>query len=407
MKVLLIFIFALAAAVWIGLSLHHQQGAMIITLAGWRVDFPLWLGVLALIMVYLVLHYTLRLLTGLFNVRYFLKNVLQVFRKQQAKKATQKGLVALAEGKWGQAERLLIKGANNDELPWLNYFSAAKAAQELGKDEKRDTYLRLAQETIPESDIAISLTQAQLQYQHKQYTKSLATLNDLRNKVPHHPYGLKLLQEVYYQLKQWELLWEVIPKLKKYRILPEDDLVNLERTVLCELLLAEQKNQSLKGLEALWQKIPKVQRLDGDIAYIYAKALMQHAKAIEAESVIRAALKHEWREDLARVYGHLWHPTPQKLITTAEGWLEQHPNSPGLLLTLGRLCEQQQLWGKAQRYLEASLSLAPHPETYAEMGALFEKMNKPEQGAQYFKKGLLLASPVVKQARVIPYIDEP
>jgi hypothetical protein len=43
-------------------------------------------------------------------------------------------------------------------------------------------------------------------------------------------------------------------------------------------------------------------------------------------------------------------------IARAEKWLEKHPEDARLLLALGRLCREQQLWGKAQSYFEASLA---------------------------------------------------
>ena len=51
--------------------------------------------------------------------------------------------------------------------------------------------------------------------------------------------------------------------------------------------------------------------------------------------------------------------TPCASIERAESWLKQHPDDAALLLTLGRLCAQQELWGKAQSYLDASIAVEP------------------------------------------------
>ncbi len=394
MKYLLITLLALAIAAWVGLSLQHDPGMMIITLAGWRIDAPLWLGVLALVLLYGVIHIAVRLLAGAVQFTKFLTNLSGHFHKKRAKRLTSKGLVALAEGNWSKAERLLVQGAEFSDIPWLNYLSAAKAAQELGKDDMRDNYLRRAAKATPESEVAIGLTQADLQYKHHQYEQSLATLNQLSHKVPHHPYVLTLLQKIYLQLHDWDKLLELLPKLKHYHALTPVEYKKLEKTVYYQLLLDRSKG-SLEDIEQIWRKMPRDCRHEGEIASIYIKALLKNNKPVDAEGLLRAALKHEWQEELILLYGHLSHPTPQKLLNLAESWLNLHSESPGLLLTLGRLCEQQQLWGKAQRYFEASLSLEPNPVTYAELGTLLEKMNKPELGAQYFRKGLLLAMPII------------
>jgi HemY protein len=44
-------------------------------------------------------------------------------------------------------------------------------------------------------------------------------------------------------------------------------------------------------------------------------------------------------------------------IAGAEAWLAIAPNSPALLTTLGRLCRDQQLWGKAIQYLDRATAL--------------------------------------------------
>jgi hypothetical protein len=68
-----------------------------------------------------------------------------------------------------------------------------------------------------------------------------------------------------------------------------------------------------------------------------------------------AALKRKYDSHLARLYGLVRGSDPARQLQTAEGWLKEHPADPSLLLTLGRLCLQNSLWGKARDYLESSL----------------------------------------------------
>ena len=73
-------------------------------------------------------------------------------------------------------------------------------------------------------------------------------------------------------------------------------------------------------------------------------------------------------------------------IERAEAWLAAHPHDPALLLTLGRLCVQQELWGKAQSYIEASLSVEPSRAAHAAYAQLMEKMGKPEEALRYNRR---------------------
>lgn len=388
---LFIMIAALSLAVWMGLHVEDSPGLMVVTFAGWRVDMPLWLAVILLTLGLLVMHYIAVILGGMLHAAGFLQNFSKHFRKARAKQFTHKGFVAFVEGNYAKAEKWLAKGALGSDNPWLGYLFAAKAAQQQGHSEKRDHYIQLAQqnEAKDHTETAIALTQAELAFEQGQYSQSIQALLTLNKKAPNHPQVLRLLQQNYLLAEQWEPLLELLPKLKQQHVLSKEEALSLERRIIREQfkLTAHQSHEQLK---AAWQKIPRAMQLDNEIALRYADALQKVHATSEAEEVLRDSLHAHWSEKVVEYYGQLRYPEPQKLLHQAESWLKKHPNSPGLMLALGLICEQQQLWGKAQRYYEASLSLEPKPQTYAYLGSLLEKMDKPELGSQYFKKGLML-----------------
>ena len=77
-----------------------------------------------------------------------------------------------------------------------------------------------------------------------------------------------------------------------------------------------------------------------------------------------------------------------KQLERAETWLKKHPNQPELLLTLGRLCLRNQLWGKAQSYLEASLGVAASAETCQVLGSLLEQLGENKTALEHYRQGL-------------------
>ncbi len=81
-----------------------------------------------------------------------------------------------------------------------------------------------------------------------------------------------------------------------------------------------------------------------------------------------------------------------KQIERAENWLKEHPRDPHLLLALGRLCTRQALWGKAQSYIEASLSLETTRAAHLALAFLMEKMNKTDEACEHYRKSLALES---------------
>ncbi|MNG33182.1 hypothetical protein D3C84_1193740 [compost metagenome] len=82
-------------------------------------------------------------------------------------------------------------------------------------------------------------------------------------------------------------------------------------------------------------------------------------------------------------------------MQTAESWLKPRPDDAQLLLTLGRLCLNNKLWGKAREYLEASLRSQRSAETCAELARLLAHMGEVERSNQLFQEGVgLIAAPV-------------
>ncbi len=99
-------------------------------------------------------------------------------------------------------------------------------------------------------------------------------------------------------------------------------------------------------------------------------------------------MKREYNSHLARLYGLLRGKDPARQLQTAEGWLKEHPDDPSLLLTLGRLCLQNSLWGKARDYLESSLRVQRNPEACAELARLLAQLGDTERSNQLFQEGL-------------------
>jgi HemY protein len=61
-----------------------------------------------------------------------------------------------------------------------------------------------------------------------------------------------------------------------------------------------------------------------------------------------------------------------------------------LLLVLGRFCLQKQLWGKAQSYFEASLSLKPSRAAHIALAKLLDQLEQPALATKHFRAAALL-----------------
>ncbi len=122
-----------------------------------------------------------------------------------------------------------------------------------------------------------------------------------------------------------------------------------------------------------------------DLARMMAEALLVHAAHEPARCLIEAQLDRQWDSALLGFYGQLPGTDLVAAIARAEAWLPEHSADPHLLLALGRLCRKQRLWGKAQHYLEASLSLAERRETRLELARLFEQTARPDEALPHYR----------------------
>lgn len=373
--------------IWLGVLIHRDPGYILIAYQHWSVETTLWFAIIALIIFYILLYLLLKILRGtfLFPEKWHIWSKKR--QRQKSDHLTQHGLCELAEGEWKNAEQDLVNGAHYNTTPLINYLAAACAAQQQNKYEARDNYLSKAHQSAPQAEMATGLTQAQLQYNAKQWELALATLRHLQQLNPNHPFVLKLLKNIYFKLHDWESLQALLPELKKHRVLSSEELPQIERLIFIELL--KNKNNSL-NVQQLWQQLPKNIQHDPQVIAVYAKFLTQQKEFNKAENLIREALKRNWDSELVNIYGKLPSDSPDKHLAQLENWLKAHPNDPELLLAAGRACIENNSWGKAQDYLTASLKLQPKAETYIELAKLSEHQNNPQAAIGYYKKSLLM-----------------
>ncbi|NNM59162.1 MAG: heme biosynthesis protein HemY [Legionellales bacterium] len=389
MKFLLCVLIIFFLAIWAGVKIAADPGYALFAYQHWTVQMPLWIAAALLILGFILLHNLLLLIRGTGA----LAKKIRAWRKQRRLNAshrlTKVGLCELAEGKWASAENLLIKAIQHNPSPLINYLAAARAAQEQGDENRRDEYLRKAHESTPDSALAIGLTQAQLQFNQKQLEHSLATLRHLQHLEPENQYVLKMLRQLYQKLVDWNGIVEILPELRKRKVFPSEELINLEKQAYAELLTQFKSSASHQQLDELWQRIPRSLKRDPLLLQRYVDRLIIQHRDEEAEHVIRGALKNDWQPELIRLYGLLSCAASEKQLEIAESWLKQYGNSGVLFLTLGRLCLRNHLWGQARHYFESALALEPCPELYAEFGRLLEHIGQTNEAIEKYRQGLL------------------
>lgn len=390
MKYAFFLLLTLLAAVIVAAALHLDNGYVLLAWHDTSVEMSLGTLVVLVLFVFFGLYLLTTLIVRLWTFPRRMREALERRRELRARRASIRGLIDLAEGRWADSEHNLMRHATDSKVPLITYIAAARAAQMQGAHERRDTYLRRAYEQVPAAHLAVLLTQAELQIGHRQYEHALATLRHLQELDPNHAYGLKLLARLYKKLGDWMPLRALIPKLREFRAMPRTEIDRLEAHAVCALL---ERLDAKSGAQAivLWSEMPRRLRNDINVVRAYVQALIKIGNYGAAESIARDTLKSDWDEELVVLYGLARGEDPVRQLARVEDWLAEKGESAALLLTAGRLCVVTRLWGKARSYLESSIVLGGRPEAYEELGKLLKSLGEPEHAMQAFSDGLALS----------------
>ncbi|MBA1189045.1 tetratricopeptide repeat protein [Pseudomonas entomophila] len=406
----LLVVIAIAVAAALGIAIAKHSGYVLIAYGGFRYQSSLW-ATLGLLLAALLLAALVRYLIGLVLVS---SGVVNPWSRRNRSRRTQvaikQGQLDLAEGRWASAQRHLHRAAEAERYPLFYYLGAARAANEQGRYDERDTLLERALERQPQAELAVALNHAQLQMDQGQDDQALETLDAMQARYPGNAQVLRLLQRLHMRRGDWSAVIRLLPELRKGKVLPAAELAELEQRAWGQnLSLTHDGNNDAQAvrqsLERAWEQLTAAQRQEPRLVLAYAEQLRQAGAQKEAEHVLRTTLKRQYESPLARLYGLVRGEDPARQLQFAEGLLKAHPSDPSLLLTLGRLCLQQRLWGKARDYLESSLRFQRNPETCAELARLLASLGETARSNQLFEEGLgllderLLALPLPEGKR--------
>lgn len=386
---LVLYVFAvLFIAVWITLLAMKDPGYVLLVRPPWSMELPLTLFVIFLVIGFIAFYISGRLLTH--SLR--LPRGISLWHKnregRKARTAMTTGLTYLAAGDWKKAETELTSSLNHSEAPLINYLALALACQGYGDKAKRDDYLAQAHKASPEDSLAIGVTQGLLQYMARQKEQALATLTELHNQAPTHRYVLKLLMETYQDLRDWTGLANLLPELRRQKVLKKTDLEKMELNVHRELLTLSLPSGSPEVLRQAWQAMPKYLHKAPDLIAIYTGKLIDQGENDEAEALLRETLAREWNETLVSLYGRVHSSRNTHQFELAKSWQSTHVDSPGLQLTLGRLALENGATEEAIEYLQHAIKLAPNADAFHELGRAYERLGNTEKAITSYRQGL-------------------
>jgi len=394
----LLVLLALAVGVGAILIAHADAGYVLISYGPWMVETTLLVLVLGIALWCLVIYTLVKLLFDLLHLPAALRETLGRHREQRSRLTFEAGLLHMLEGHWKRAEVELLRHVADRQSPHLNYLTAARAAQRLGAGERRDRYLRLAADSAPavgkqQSDSgrsAVLITRAELQCERGEHAAVKATALELRALDPASPYAIKLLAESLEALGEWQPLHDLLQEEPAQKL---DSTLRrrLQQHALVALLRGAVAQGSLDRLMELWNRAGEM-RAEPAVRLAYARGLMRMGAEAEVLALSKQVLDQGWDADLARLCDRLHPPDLLAYLATVEQWLQRYGERPELLAAAGHACLENQMWGKAQSYLEAVLRVAPTAQVHLELARLAEQTQRPDDALQHYREGLKLAA---------------
>ena len=368
-------------AVGLSLAAHLNDGYAILVFPPYRAElslnFAILLGLTGFTLGYLLLRLVGHTLRLPLHVREFR------LRRREAKgrAALLAALQALFEGRYARAEKSAGEAYELGQAPALSALIAARAAGELREPERRDQWLARADGEDKNARQARLAVQASLLLDERRYDDALAVLRELSASGPKRIATQRMLMKAHQRLGHWDEVKRLAVALGKRGVLAEVAATQLRITAQIEAL--RQQAGDAAGLAQCWQHTDD--RLDARVARTAAQLFIGLGDCRRAHEIAAAALEAEWNEELVLLYGECPGADVLTQIERAEKWLKSRPHERTLLLTLGRLCLTQELWGKAQSYLEASLSEQASRSAHVALAQLFDRIGRPEDANRHYR----------------------
>ncbi len=385
----LVWILGLFAAAVALAAAAHNSAYVLLVFPPYRIELSFTLTIILLFGSFVLLYALVRMLLTAMQM----PEDVRIFRQQRSKAKTRESLdevlSAYFEGRYGAAEKAAAHAMAMGETSALHPIIAARAAHELHEYDKRDAYLNTAKgKSIGDSTMRL-MTSTKFMLDQRNPDEALKALQELSDSgVKGHPGALSLELKAQQQAGNWDEVLRVLEQLEKRDSI---DTTSAEQLRLQAWSGEIRQQQNLNDLVACLKYIPAEYKRRGKIAATAAQALIQYNGHSLAQQLLVDSLNAGWNSEMAVLYGDCGSGERVAQIEQAEKWLKQHTQDAGLLFALGKLCLQQKLWGKAQNYLEASISIKPSYGTYIELVKLAEHLGKPDDALKYSQKAIELA----------------
>ena len=392
MKSLFWLLAVFAAAVALVLLARVDSGHVLFYYPPWRVEMSMVFFVGAALISFLLLHFLLRLMANAVALPATVRAWRARRRRERAHIALAAALQAYYEGRYARAEEEAGFAADNGPAPGVAALLAARAAHQMREFDKRDRWLERADGLGDSLQAARLVSRAELALEERDFAAARDALRSLHGAGPKHIATTRMLLRAERGAGAWDEVLRLASQLSKRDAIPPALAEEYKVQATVELLARSADDPG--AFERRWRGVAAADRVQPRIAAAAARNATALGRAALARDILENALAAEWVPQLVTLYGELPQQISQEARTAeartrierAEQWLLERERDAHLLATLGRLCAQAELWGKARSFLEASLSFEESRAARIELARLAERLGQSDEAQRHFRK---------------------
>ncbi|GLQ98473.1 heme biosynthesis HemY N-terminal domain-containing protein [Dyella mobilis] len=373
---LLVIVAALAAFGWHWVA--EDPGYVLVRFRGYTMQTSLLAAIVLLLLAWMVITALWRLVRwpfGAFSRRH----------RRLSQQRLAEGLVALMEGRHGDAERDLGRASRLDTLRGPALLAAAEASSRRGEHSRALESLDEAAQFAPR---AARVLRARVLRRDGRPGEALALLTSEADSGNLSPGGWREYALAALASGDTRRAREALGPLQKSGVLGARAYNTLETQVLVAGINAATDGSELN---TLWSQLPKTQRRAPVVIDAYARKAAGYGLELPAMDEVESALRREWSSLLVETYGTLPGGDLEARLRRAESWQDAHPNDAGLLLALGRMCVRLSQWAKAHQYLERALALAPSANAWEALGDTYTGQGDATLAQRCYRNAIAIA----------------
>ena len=367
-----------------GPFIYDKLGYVLISLGNWTVETTLPGLVVAILLFWLLWEGTKWLLTKAFRLS---KGSFDLFGSWQSRRqqvAFTKGLVALDEQNFHEAQKQLEKAAKADAFSGVDLLAAAQAALRLNQTDKaRELWQKAARQ--PATELAATLNLVRLALKQENHAEALRLLEGLHDKHKDHPSVVAHWAEALAGLNRWHELKDKLKGWKKHLGMERYD--HWMRAAALGTFAEIASKEGANELKARWQTLPRSARKDPAQQAAYVRQLISqdmHNDAVEALVSFLDAPE----PGLLALFKDIRAKQPTAALKKLENWLKQDDANIAVLSALGHLAYNAGEYRLAERVITRRLNLQQDKTDMLLLAQIKEATQQPMQALEIYKQTL-------------------